>query len=147
VAYNFGRNDRFRLRRLFRRSLGIIAVTSVVSIGLGWVIAGPLAAIYVPVSTSIYSMSVMAFRIGLIGFLFIGFNIFTSAFFTALNNGKVAALLSLFRTLIFILVMLSLLPAIFGHNGVWVALPAAELLAIGMTVWFLAKRRRQYGYA
>ena len=147
ISFNFGAHNRDRLKQIFRLSLGIIAVASVLSIVAGWFLASPLTVVYVPRSTEIYRMAVAAFRIGLIGFLFTGFNMFASTLFTALNNGKVSALLSFFRTLVFILLMLSLLPGIMGLNGVWLALPAAELLALGTSIWFVAKRRSHYGYA
>jgi len=147
ISFNYGAKNRERLRQIFRLSLGIIAVASLAAIAAGWFLASPLTVVYVPRSTEIYRMAVNAFRIGLIGFLFTGFNMFASTLFTALSNGKVSALLSFFRTLVFILLMLSLLPGIMGLNGVWFALPAAELLALGTSVWFVAKRRKHYGYA
>jgi Na+-driven multidrug efflux pump len=146
ISFNFGRHDSDRLRRLFKRSLVIIAVASGVSIILGWFLAVPLTLVYVPAGTDIYDMAVTAFRIGLIGFLFMGFNGFASIMFTALNNGLVSGVLSLFRTLVFVLFMLSLLPAILGVTGVWLALPAAELLAFGTSILFVAKLRTRYQY-
>ena len=146
ISYNFGKHDKARLQRLFKRSLTIIAVTSLLSIIAGWFLASPMTVIYVPRSTDIYQMAVLAFRIGLIGFVFLGFNTFASVMFTALNNGVVSGLLSLFRSLVFVLLMLSLLPAILELHGVWLALPAAELLAFGTTIFFFWKMRARYGY-
>jgi len=146
ISYNFGKKDTFRLKRLFRRSLGIIAAAAALSIVSGWFLASPLTMIYVPRSTEIYNMAVLAFRVGLIGFIFMGFNGFASVMFTALNNGLVSGLLSLFRTLVFVLLMLSLLPIILGLNGVWLALPAAELLAFGTSAIFIWKMRNRYSY-
>jgi Na+-driven multidrug efflux pump len=147
ISFNYGKGDTDRLRRLFRRSLAIIGVASVVSIVAGWFLAHPLTIIYVPTGTPIYDMAIVAFRFGLIGFLFMGVNGFASVMFTALNNGVVSGVLSFFRTLVFVLFMLSLLPAILDVNGVWLALPAAELLALSMSLVFFAAMRRRYGYA
>jgi len=146
IGYNYGKQDRERLQRLFKRSIGIIMAGVVLSIIVGWFLASPLTMIYVPRSTNIYQMAVVAFRFGLIGFLFMGINVFASTMFTALSNGIVSGLLALLRTLVFILFMLSLLPAILDVNGVWLALPAAELLAFGTTLFFFWKMRAKYGY-
>jgi len=147
ISFNYGKGDRSRLQRLFKRSTIIILVASLLSIVLGWFLASQLTVIYVPRSTEIYRMAVHAFRIGLIGMAFMGVNTFASVLFTALNNGKISGTLAFFRTLVFVLLMLSLLPLILDLNGVWLALPAAELLALVMTITFIVRRRQQYGYA
>ena len=147
ISYLFGRQDRVRMRRLFRRSLVIILVAAAISIVAGWFAAVPLSLIYVPAGTPIYAMAVAAFRFTLIGFLFMGINGFASIMFTALSNGLVSGALAFFRSLVFVLAMLAVLPALLGVNGVWLALPAAELLALGMSIFFFMKMRRKYGYA
>ena len=62
-------------------------------------------------------------------------NIFTSATFTVLSNGKLSAVLSFLRTFGLIFVLLLILPEFMGVTGVWLAVPIAELLT--MVVAFL----------
>ena len=147
ISFNFGKGDQQRLQRLFKRSLVIITIAAVMSIVAGWFLAHPLTLIYVPVGSEIYDIAVLAFRFGLLGFLFMGINTFASIMFTALNNGLVSGLLSFFRTLVFVVFMASLLPAILDANGIWLTLPAAELLAFGTSVFVLWKMRGRYNYA
>ena len=79
-------------------------------------------------------------------YLFTGTNIFASALFTAFSNGKVSAALSFLRTFVFIVAALLLLPIVIGVNGIWLAIPLAEFLGIAVSVVFLAKHRKTYGY-
>lgn len=147
VSFNHGKRDTARLQKIFNRSVRIIIAIAASSIVLGWLLASPLTRIYVPEGTNIYEMAIHAFRIGLIGFVFMGINQFASTWFAALNNGKINGLLAFFRTFVFMLLMLSLLPAILDHhNGVWLALPAAETLALSLSTYFLLTRRKVYGY-
>ena len=81
-----------------------------------------------------------------IGFLFMGFNIFVSGFFTALSNGRISAILSFLRTLVFIVAAILLLPLLMGINGVWLSIPLAELLAAGVSAFYLAKLKPNYNY-
>ncbi len=147
ISFNFGTSNTERLRRLFRRSMIIIVATSAAAIVVGYFTASLLTRIYVPVGIPIYDMAVRAFHIGLIGFVFAGVNSFASVLFTALNNGTVSAILSFMRTLVFVLLMLSLLPLVLDLDGVWLALPAAEVLALGVTGIVLWKMRGRYQYA
>jgi Na+-driven multidrug efflux pump len=146
VSFNYGTGDTLRIRRLFRRSLGIIACASVLAIAIGWFAAGPIASIYVPAGIPIHAKAVTAIRIGLLGFLFMGFNQFASVFFTALSNWIDSSLLAAARTFVFFIAMLSLLPALLDVTGVWLALPAAEALAIVTTTIALSMRAKRYGY-
>ncbi|MCL1800246.1 MAG: MATE family efflux transporter [Promicromonosporaceae bacterium] len=146
ISFNYGKRDQFRLRRLFKRSLIIITIGAAVAVISGWFLASPLSVIYVPRSTEIYQMAVQAFRFGLLGFLFMGVNAFASVMFTALNNGVVSGILSMLRTLLFVLAALATLPALLGLSGVWLALPVAEVLAFGSSLIAFKLLRGKYQY-
>ena len=92
-------------------------------------------------------MTSHGFRIYAIAFLVIGVNVWGSAFFTALNNGVVSAAISFLRTLIFQVTAILLLPAVFGIDGVWFAVVAAEMLALLVTTTFLIKNKDKYQYS
>ena len=79
-------------------------------------------------------------------FLMAGFNIFTSSFFTALNNGAISAAISFLRTLVFQTLCVLLLPLLFGLDGIWWAMTVAEVFALGLSILFLATQRRRYHY-
>lgn len=81
-----------------------------------------------------------------LSFLICGFNIFGSAFFTALNNGGISAAISFLRTLVFQVSALFILPVFWGTDGIFFAIVAAELLALALTVLFLVAKRKKYSY-
>ena len=66
-------------------------------------------------------------------FLFSGFNIFASALFSALSNGIISALISFLRTFVFIIGAILLLPILLDVDGIWLAIPVAELFACLIT--------------
>ena len=80
------------------------------------------------------------------GFLFMGFNIFASGLFTALSNGRISAILSFLRTFVFLLLTILLLPLLLEVNGVWLSIPAAELMALVVALIYILKYRKVYGY-
>ena len=93
------------------------------------------------------ALPIYAIRLFAISYLISGFNIFASSFFTALNNGGVSAAISFLRTLVFQVVMIFLLPVLFGLNGIWLAVVAAEILAVIVSSAFLIGNRKKYQYA
>ena len=81
-----------------------------------------------------------------LSFVICGFNIFSSGFFTALNNGFISAFISFTRTLLFQLGAVLILPFFIGLNGIWFAIVVAELLALFVSIFFFATKRKQYHY-
>ncbi|MEG0396140.1 MAG: MATE family efflux transporter, partial [Oscillospiraceae bacterium] len=97
--------------------------------------------------TNVFAIAKNGFGLFSISYLFIGFNIFSSGMFTALSYGKVSAIISFLRTFAFLVVSILLLPQIMGINGIWLAVPLAETLALFVSVVYMVKLRKVYGYA
>jgi len=110
-------------------------------------LASPLAKVFVGYDARLLEMTIWGFRIFSISFLFTGLNIFGSAFFTALNNGLVSALISFLRTLVFQILAVFLLPMVLGLDGIWSAIVVAEVLALIVTIAFFVMKKKQYHYA
>lgn len=147
IGYHYGAENKDELKNLLKRSLILIAVTSFVMTGLAEILSKLLASIFVSYDEGLLNMTTNAIRIFSTSYLISGFNMFSSSFFTALNNGFVSAAISFFRTLVFQVIMILLLPEIWGINGIWLAVTFAELLSLFVSIMFLAKNRKKYEYA
>lgn len=108
--------------------------------------AVPLSNIFVSYDEGLLEMTVRGFRIYSLSFIFCGFTIFGSGFFTALNNGLISAFISFARTLVFQIACVLILPIFFGIDGIWASVVAAELFAITLTGICLIANRRKYKY-
>lgn len=147
VGYHYGAQNHPELKNLFRRSLVLMAGFGVGMVVLAELLAQPLTKIFVGYDAGLYALTVRGFRIYSVSFLFAGVNIFGSAFFTALNSGVISAVISFLRTLVFQVIVVLALPAIFGIDGIWLAIIVAEALALLVTVIFFVTKRKQYHYA
>ena len=114
--------------------------------GLAEALTIPLAHLFVGYDATLYALTVHAFRIFSFSFLLTGINIYVSGFFTALNNGGVSALIAFLRTLVFQSASVLLLPLLFGVDGVWWAITAAEVFALIVSLAMLFFNRKKYGY-
>ena len=147
VGYHFGAGDREELQGLLRRSLRLIAAMGAALTALALLLARPLSMIFVSYDPALLAVTVRAFSIYALSFLLVGFNIFSSAFFTALNDGFTSALISFARTLVFEAAAVLVLPLIFDTDGVWAAVIVAEALALVLSAVCLVRGRKKYGYA
>ena len=146
VSYHFGADNKDELKNLLRKSAGIIAVAGVAMLASSELLAGPLAKIFVGYDAGLLALTIHGMKLYSISFILSGFNIFGSAFFTALNNGAVSAAISFLRTLLFQIVSILTLPLLIGVDGIWLAVVAAETMALVCTAGFVVWGRRKYGY-
>ena len=146
ISYHYGAGNKDELKNLFKRSLTIIIVSSVVMTFIAEIIAGYLAGIFVSYDNNLLELTTEAIRIYAVSYLISGVNIFASSFFTALNNGVVSSVISFMRMFVFQIVMILLLPVVLGISGIWTAVIAAEVLSVVISVMFLVKNRKKYSY-
>lgn len=146
IGYNYGADNRQELKNLFRKSLVILGITSVLMTGSAMVLARPLASIFVSYDPALMDMTVRGFMIYSLSFLMCGLNIFGSSMFTALNNGLISAVISFMRTLIIQVAAVLLLPLIWGVDGIWSAIVFAELTALILVIVFWITNRKKYHY-
>lgn len=146
VSYNYGAGNTDELKNVFKKSMILNAVSGVVMTALSLALARILAGIFVSGDKELLDLTTDAMRIYGISFIFVGLNIFSSAFFTALNNGLISAVVSFARTMVFQLGSILLLPLAFGVNGIWASVIVAEGLAFVLDVIFLITNRKKYNY-
>ena len=146
TSYNYGAGRRSELKGILRKSLRIILVFAILMLVLAEVLAQPLSHLYVGYDAELMELTVSGFRIFSLSFLFMGFAIFGSGFFTALNDGLTSALISFLRTMVFQIAAVLILPLLFGITGVWISIVVAELMAVILTFAFLKLKQKKYGY-
>lgn len=147
ISFNYGKQSHDNLKKLYRFSIYIISVIAVITFILAILLSKPIIGVFANSNASVFDMASRGFNIFSVSLLFMGFNIFASAMFTALNDGKTSAIISVFRTLIFLMVFLIILPPIIGVTGIWLTIPLAEILSIIMSTYFFNKYKHRYHYA
>lgn len=146
IGYHFGAQDHRELKNLRKRSLMIIGLSSVSMFVLSEILAHPFSAMFLQGTEKLLPYAVHAFRIVSVAYLFTGMAIFGSAFFTALNNGQVSALISFMRNFVFELGAVILLPILFGIDGIWYSVVFAELMSAAAGGIFMVALRKKYQY-
>lgn len=164
IGYNFGACNHEELQNIFKKSLIIIAVVGITMLALAEGLADVIAMIFFNNSKIkdgmtaekiaeikrqieiLRPMTAKGLRLYSICFIFVGFNMFCSSMFTALNNGLISAISSFARTLIFQVSSILLLPLLLGLNGVWLATVVAELLTFVLSVVLIIVNNKRYQY-
>lgn len=146
IGFNHGADNRPELKNVFRKSIVLLTVFSLVMASSAALLAGPLSHIFVGYDKVLYAMTRHGFLIYALSFLLCGFNIFGSSLFTALNNGLISAVISFLRTLVCQIAAVLILPLLLGLDGIWWSIVVAELVALLLTVFCIFKFRKRYSY-
>ncbi len=146
LSYYYGEKNHGKLKKLVSISLKVIGAISMITVVASFVLSKPLVSVFARPDNPVYGLAVAGNRICTIALFFIGFNIFASGMFTALSNGIVSAILAFSRSFVFMLATMAVLPMILGVDGVWLATPAAELMALVLSGFMFMKYRKRYGY-
>jgi len=146
ISYHFGADNHGELKNLLKKSVLLMGVGGLLMVGAAQALAVPMARLFVGYDDVLCQMTVHAFRISTVAFALVGFNIFNSSFFTALNDGAVSAIISFLRTFVFKLSAVLLLPMIWELDGIWWAEVVAEICAFGVGLSFLLGKRKKYHY-
>lgn len=146
VGYHDGAKNHAELKSVLRKSLIIIGAFGVAMVAAAQILAWPLAKMFVGYDDNLVDMTISGFRIFALSFVFTGFAIYSSGFFTALNDGLTSALISFLRTLVFQVAAVMILPEIWDLNGIWISIVAAEVMAVLLSVIFLITKRKKYHY-
>lgn len=146
IGYHDGAQNHTELQGLLCKSLRMIGGFGICMTLAAEGLAVPLSHMFVGYDSELMQLTVSGFRIFALSFLFMGFAVFGSGFFTALNDGLTSALISFLRTLVFEVAAVLILPMIWGITGVWISIVVAELMACVLVVVFLVAKRKKYHY-
>ena len=146
IGYHNGAGNHAELRGILKKSMVILAISGLAMLAAAEWLATPLSRIFVGYSRSLMDMTVHGFTIFAVSFPFMGYAIFASGFFTALNDGVTSAIISFLRTLVFQLGAVLLLPILWKLDGIWWSVVVAEVMAVVFSVIFLIAKRKRYRY-
>lgn len=146
ISYHYGADHHAELRNIRRKSYVIMGTAGIAMMLLSQLLAHPMAEVFVGYDSELLEMTTHAFRLFSFAFILAGANIFTSSFFTALNNGGISAAISFLRTLVFQMLSVLLLPLLLGLDGIWWAITVTEVFAFLISMIFLVVKKNKYHY-
>ena len=146
ISFHYGAGNRDELKSLLGKSLRIVGIAGAAMAVLAISLSRPLSLLFVGYDAELCAMTTRGFVIFAFHFLICGFNIFGSAFFTALNNGAISAAISFLRTLVFQCLSVLILPIFLDLDGIWLSIVVAEICSAAVSLGFLVAKKKKYGY-
>jgi len=132
IGFNYGANNMGRVKESLKTSvLSTVAIGAVFFI-VFMVIPSKIINLF-STDAELINMGIFPLRMIMLLFPFIGFQVIGSGFFQSIGKARPSIVLSLSRQVLFLIPLVLLLPLLLGINGIWIAFPIADLLAIIVT--------------
>lgn len=145
-SYHYGAENHQELHSLFKKSVVVIGGFSILMFMTSELLSKPISNIFVGYDADLLNLTIHGFFLFSFSFLFAGFSIFVSSFFTALNNGLISAVLSFSRVFLFQIPALLLLPIVWKLDGIWISVAVAECFTVALGIVFLIRYQKKYQY-
>ena len=146
IGFNYGAGNKDEMHNVYYKSLLFNIVAGIIMCIIAILLAGVLANLFVGYDKELFEITKRGFSIYSLSFIVMGLNIYASSFFTGLGNGLISAVLSFLRTLLFQLVCVLVLPLLWGLDGIWLSIVAAESMALILSFIMLKVFKNRYGY-
>lgn len=130
ISYNYGAEKYDRIKKVLK-----IGITTVTVLGIMFYLAinffaKDIISMFVKNDQNLFMITREAVRIYSFTYILMGINIIISAYFTAIEDALISAVLSILRGIIFINTLLYLLPLVFESRGIWLSAPANEIITL-----------------
>lgn len=146
ISYNYGSQNLKQLKRTLKSCLIFIGTSSVVIFIGSFILASTVVNVFTPKTSNTYMIAIRGFKLFALTYLLTGINIFASSLFTALSNGKISAIISFLRTFVFIILGIMIFPIFLSVDGIWIAVPVAELCTLIFSIYFIKSQNKNYHY-
>ncbi len=128
ISFNYGAHQMTRVGRALRVSLFTDVVCGVVVTGCLWIGATGIVRLFLNPQESAYGLAVDGLPLFALCAVFFAVNIAFIGYYQSIEKAAVSTLYTLLRGILLLVPCFVLLPHLFGVYGLWLAIPAAELL-------------------
>lgn len=146
VSYHYGAKNNEETRSVLCKSVIFVSIVSVLITALCVGLSKPVCYIFLSHDTSLIPLASNTMLISGKAFLFVGLYTFISAYVTSFNNSNSFIVLGLFKTLLFQLGSIIILPMFFAQNGLWYALVVPEIIGLLCAIIILLVKRKEYKF-
>ena len=139
----YGERDKAGLRNLFSIALKSVIVVGLIISVVGTLASPALVSLYFDSNDAAFDTAVQAFAIYVWLFPFYGINKMLQDYYLGCNSIRMTYIINTLENLVFVILAVVVLGALFGEVGVWWGLVVGEVLAILTTLLIIIFRKHR----
>ncbi len=138
VSYNFGAEKYKRVENFRNLSLKVSFILGILMCITLFLFGKQFAAIFVK-EREVINLAIYILRYYAVSFIFIGININVGTYYTAINDPVRSAMITVYRSLVAVILGLFLFPIFWGDKGIWLTIVFIEVSTF-IIAFFMLKR-------
>lgn len=142
-SINYGAKKLERVYTVRKLGLSAAVIIGAVFLLIGVTVPKFIVALFTSETGDIVNITVEGIRYYFIAFPIMGVNIIMGSYFQSVGRAKYSTIISLCRGIVFTILGLKLLSSTLGVTGVWITVPAAEVLTLAIIGLILLKSKKE----
>ena len=146
LSYNFGAGNDARVRKAFRLALMTALTAGLGFFGVTALFSREIVAMFIDSACPAYDIAVRGLPLFASGFVFFAVNIVAISYFQSVERARPAMLVTLLRGFVFMVLCFFGLPLLLDVEGIWLAVPLAEVLTFGvvMAIYYRTRLKSRF---
>lgn len=141
LGHAFGEGKKNVCRKIEKYSFRFLGIVPGILYIIGFFVAPYAVSFFAEKTSDVYNLAVYGMRIYSIGFIVFGISIFSAVRLTSYAYGHLSAIITFLRSFFLLLLFLYILPIFWEMNGVWAAVPCAEIITVFVSILFTYKTK------
>lgn len=142
ISYNYGANNMDRVRQALVVALKTVLICGTFLVAMTSLLSSQIVSMFIDSSAPAHAIASKGLPLFALGFIPFAVNMVSIGYFQSVERVKSATTVTILRGFIFMILSFAVLPVIFGNSGMWLAVPASELLTLLVVVTIYLKGRR-----
>ncbi|QYE96708.1 MATE family efflux transporter [Paraclostridium sordellii] len=143
ISYNYGSQNNSRVYSILKLGYIVTLIIGIIIFIALFFFGEEIVMLFIQGNNNILNLASIGAKVYAFAFIMNGFNIVNSGYFTSIGNAMASVVVAASRGLVFIFIGMSILPKIFGINGVWMSVAFAELSTLFIVYYLIKKEQKQ----
>ena len=127
ISYNYGKKDKETILAYYKINIGFNTLCTIVYVGICFMFGENIVSVFTS-DTEVSKIAYMAVVVGSVSNFIVGPNIGTIIYYQSIEMPKIATIICIFRSVIFLPISIMILINVFGPNGIWAGTILSETL-------------------
>lgn len=139
ISYYKGAKNEGKMKQTVQMAIGTTIGVGILFFLIGLFASGPIVSLFGDFPDEVMALAIPGIKLFFIAYLFMGVNFVMMTYYQSVGQIRMATWITASREIIILLILLAILPRLFGLTGVWLAIPISELIVL-VTIFFYHRR-------
>lgn len=139
VSYYNGAKNIEKMKKTVQMAIFTAIGTGLVFFLIGQFAATPMTKLFGDLPEEVMALAVPGVKLFFIGYLFMGTNFVMMTYYQSIGQIRMATFITASREIVLLLILLMILPTLFGVTGIWLAIPTSEFLVMLSVIYYQRK--------